>query len=80
MAIVAAISGELTIDRAPLPAQVFGDLCGRMALLSESGNRIPLFLGDLVIAHGRLPLLGGGEKRPLSQITHLWMIFVAVSI
>src|SRR5215212_3343509 len=57
-AVLAAVTQQLTADRAAMPAQEPGDLGIREVLLPKDSEGISLCWGDLVITHRR-SLLGG---------------------
>jgi len=74
------VSGDLPTDSASVSPKDSGDGGGTIAFLSKQRDRIPLVRGELVILHGAFPILGGAEKKPVSQITSLFFRSVAVSI
>jgi hypothetical protein len=54
-----AIAAQLATDGAPVASQHLGDGRPRQPLLSQDGDGVPFSSGDLAVAHGRLPSLGG---------------------
>jgi hypothetical protein len=51
-----------------------------MSFLSKQRDRIPVFRGELAVRHGKFPILGGAEKKPVSQFTSFISWRVAVSL
>lgn len=42
-----------------MPAEIPGNFRLIQSLLSQGGNNIPFYRGDLFVAHGEVPDLGG---------------------
>ena len=80
MSIIASITADLSVNGAAISTEMVSDGCRIETLLSERGNRISFFTGDLVIAHDLFPFLGRVEKKSLSQIALFEGLFVALSI
>jgi hypothetical protein len=67
--VVAAVAPDLAADGTAVSTQAPGYIGVAESLQTHGGNHISLFGGDLVIPHGKCPLLGGKERLPVSQIT-----------
>lgn len=77
---MAAIAGELPVERAAVSPQVIGDLLYRKPLFSEGCHNIPVRRGELLICHKANSLLGGSEKAGVLQVTSSFEHLVALSI
>ena len=53
------VAVQLAANGAPVSSEDLGDRSGRAPLPSQQAQGVPFSGGDLVVAHGRIPCLGG---------------------
>jgi Carbamoyltransferase C-terminus/Carbamoyltransferase N-terminus len=76
----AAVALDLPPDGAAMAAEDARDRRGGEALLAKQRKGVSFGKGDLAIAHGRRPSLGGDRKHTLSQVTFFVERRVALSL
>jgi hypothetical protein len=76
----ATVAAEFAADGWAVAAEGAGDPGLIEALLSESGEHIPLLGGELAIRHGEYPLRRGWESSSVLPLTSSWGKRVALTL